>query len=482
MSCRERLARLRMLVLFACMPAVILALSFEISATPTFARRYETSCATCHQAWPRLNTTGESFRLNGFQFADEERYRKSHPIEMGDEAYKRLWPNALWPSDVPRYSPLSIAMRNMGEFDADGSRPTRATYLLPEEVELVWVGNLGTDISFYGDVIFLQKDFGGAEPESWATIKGWVQFNDLFVENAFNVRVGTVGTQTIGLFTARDANYYGTHFYGYGNTLMPKVDPAAAGLESFDGNPFLLTPQSGIEANGFGARWFYALGLANGNLNDPSSGPPDGDIVIFGMGNGGGSDTYLQLAWKIGGQALNQAAVEGDETLATAAEFWRDDSLILSLFAYKGSAVIEATDLEGVRTKTDDDFWRVAFGAQQQYKDVTLGVQYMIGKNDRPYGSLSPEPVDVRTYHVEALWFAKPWLIPFARYEAMEFDVPDDVPGLAAEQDQSRWLAGAKAMVRPNVYLILETAIYDRGAELEEGVDGTIFSLLGVSF
>lgn len=468
--------------IFAAAALATLLLTFEVEATPSFARRYETSCATCHQAYPRLNAIGESFRLNGYQFLDEERYRKRHPIEMGDEAYKRLWPRALWPSDIPRYSPLSFIMRNMAEVDLDGSRPTTTTYLLPEEVELVWTGNLGGDITFYGDVIFLQKDFGGLEPDSWLTVKGWVQFNDLFVENALNVRVGTVGTQTIGLFTARDANFYGTHFYAYTNALMPRVNAAEAGLASFEGNPFLLGPQAGIEVNGFGGRWFYAAGIANGDLNDPASGPLEDDVVIVGMGKGGGSDTYLQLAWKFGGAPFDQVAVEGEETLTTSAEFWRDDSLTLSLFAYNGSAELDATDQNGVTTRWDDDFWRLGFGALQQYRDITVGLQYTGGSHDRPYGYFTPESVDVRTYHVEALWFAYPWLVPFVRYEGIEFDVPRDVPGLAPDQDQVRWIAGAKAMLRPNVFLIFEAAAYEEGAELEEGFDGTLFGLLGLSF
>ena len=146
-----------------------LFLAASARAAPTFARRYHTSCATCHQAFPRLNAVGESFRMSGFRFVDDEVYRKVEPVELGDEAYKRLWPKALWPTDIPRYSPLSFVARFMTEIDVDGSRPRTITYLLPEEAELVWVGNIGSGIAFYGDIIYLQKDFGGQEPGSNAT-------------------------------------------------------------------------------------------------------------------------------------------------------------------------------------------------------------------------------------------------------------------------------------------------------------------------
>ena len=74
--------------------ALLWVAATEVLAVPTFARRYSTSCATCHQAYPRLNAVGESFRLMGYQFVDDERYRKQPPVEIGDEAYKRLWPKA----------------------------------------------------------------------------------------------------------------------------------------------------------------------------------------------------------------------------------------------------------------------------------------------------------------------------------------------------------------------------------------------------
>ena len=210
---------------------ILLFSAAEAFAIPTFARRYATSCATCHVAYPRLNSVGESFRLMGYQFPDDERYRKVQPVELGDEAYKRLWPKALWPSHIPGRSPLSLITRFMVEADLDGTRNANTTFLLPEEVELVWAGNLGDNISFYGDIIALQKDFGGQDPDSWVTLKAWLQFQSLFGrDNAFNLRIGTVGTQTMGLFTARDANIYSTHFYTYTSWFLPPPNLEKAGL------------------------------------------------------------------------------------------------------------------------------------------------------------------------------------------------------------------------------------------------------------
>ncbi|MGE5243589.1 MAG: hypothetical protein ACM3SQ_05125 [Betaproteobacteria bacterium] len=461
---------------------IVLLFPSQLLAVPAFARRYETSCATCHQAFPRLNAVGESFRLAGFRFVDDERYRKINPVELGDEAYKKLWPHALWPTDVPRTSPLSFVARMMGEVDLDGTRRTDVTFLLPEETELVWVANLGEDIAFYGDGIFLQKDFGGLKADSWATFKGWMQFQSVVGQNKLNLRVGTVGTQTMGLFTARDANFYGTHYYLYTSWLMPTPNAAAAGFTQFKGNNFSIGPQAGVEANGFGERWFYAGGVVNGDLISPVTGPPESDIEFVGMGTGGGRDVYMQLAYKAGGVPFDRSRERPAETLTSGAEFWRDDSTILSFFGYRGHAMIRAVAADGTVHEDDDLFWRLGASVQHEYRDITLGAVWVEGNNARPYGVLSREPVRSRAWHLETIYFAYPWLLPYARYESLSLDVPAGIPGVSPDQDIARLMVGAKAMIRPNVWVVGETAFYTKGAELEEGFDRTLFVLLAVSF
>ena len=462
---------------------LLAAMSIPADGVPAFARRYETSCATCHQAFPRLNGVGDSFRISGFRFVDDERYRKTPPVEMGDEAYKRLWPRALWPTDLPRRSPLSFVSRFMVEQDLDGTRPESTTMLLPEEIELVWAGNLGEDLVFYGDVIYLQKDFGGMEPDSWATLKAWLQFQNLFGAERLNLRVGSVGTQTMGLFTARDANFYGTHFYLYTQWVMPQPDLAAARLAEFKGNNFTIIPQAGIELNGYGRRWFWAAGVVNGDAEVPPTQAPKSDVSFFGMGQGSGvSDFYGHFAWKIGGIPFDRSREPPTDALTTGAEFWRDDSLTFSLFGYRGTAEIRTVDLAGAEWSGEDDFWRLGFGVQKQIGDFSLAAAYMVGEDDNPYGNLSAAAVDCTAWHLEVLGFAYPWLIPYARFEALAVDVPTDVPGLAPEQDIERIVAGAKFLIRPNVAAIAESAYYTTGAELEEGFDETLFLLLAVSF
>ena len=46
----------------------------EAEAIPAFSRQTEKSCSTCHQALPKLNQTGQSFRMNGFRFPEDKEW------------------------------------------------------------------------------------------------------------------------------------------------------------------------------------------------------------------------------------------------------------------------------------------------------------------------------------------------------------------------------------------------------------------------
>ena len=63
------LRSLRLLACFAVVSAIVLVARAS-HAIPAFARRYETSCQTCHVAFPRLTPFGEAFRRNGYRFPD----------------------------------------------------------------------------------------------------------------------------------------------------------------------------------------------------------------------------------------------------------------------------------------------------------------------------------------------------------------------------------------------------------------------------
>jgi hypothetical protein len=452
-------------------------------AMPHFSREYRTSCMTCHEAFPRRNAVGEAFRMRGYSFVDDETYRKNEPVELGDESYKRLWPNAVWPSHIPSQIPLSLSARFLGEVDLDGSRDDTVMLLLPEEVELVFADAMGDDISIYADMIYISKDFGGSEVESWVTVKAWVQFQSLFgPENMVNVKLGTVGIHGLSLYTARDANNFSTHFYQYSTWAMPKVKLAQSGLNDFKGNPFTLQPLVGIEFNGAGERWAYTTGLVNGDVINPASEFPENDIYFVGTAESSPSDVFFQGVYKFGGMPMDGSQMTEENPLTARPEFWRDDNLMFSVFGYLGSAEVKTEDATEVIRTSDDDYWRLGGSFRVQHKDLMVGAGYMYGNNDNPYGDLSQDSVDSHAWFAEAYYFFYPWLISYLRWEGLDLDLPSGVAGLDPDQDRSRFILGAKAMIRANVSLNVEGTTYTKGADVEEGIDNTLFILLSVAF
>src|SRR5713226_9642825 len=79
------------------------------SAIPAFARKYQTSCSTCHNNYPELNDFGEAFKKNGFKFPkDDETFVKELPVLLGAKAQREAFPKAVYPGEIPGSIPLGF--------------------------------------------------------------------------------------------------------------------------------------------------------------------------------------------------------------------------------------------------------------------------------------------------------------------------------------------------------------------------------------
>jgi len=442
---------------------LFLMLAHTADAMPNFSRRYQTSCVTCHSTYPILNPVGDAFRLNGYRFEDDEQYVKEPPTELGDEAYKKLWPNAMWPGEIPNNSGFSAGARMYAEVDVGDESDTResnVSFIFPHEAELAWAGNLGEGLSAYGDMIFVQEDYGSKDTVSWLMAKAWIELADLVgPENAVNLRVGSLGMHTIGLYTSKDEQRMGLQYYIINSWALPDIKlEKSPGLVAFTGNTFTHQPQLGVEVSGFGKSWLYYVGVVNGNIDrDP------GDVYFMGVGkNTDTKDYYGGFAWKIGGMGFDGTNAKTDNPLSNA-EYWRDDSLTLSVFGYTGTARIEVEydDPAQTVTQSDDDFWRLSIGARERYRDLTLLVGYQWAHDDNPYGTLWNNDMDATVWFVEAQYFVYPWLIPYARYEELDFDnIPVTAQGdpvlIEDKQDINVATFGVKAHLRANVHITAE--------------------------
>ncbi len=419
--------------------------SYKAEAIPAFARKYKTSCATCHEAFPRFTAVGEAFRLNGYKFVDDEVYRKEEPVELGDEAYKKLWPGAIWPSNIPGTLPIALQLTSEYSLDLANKSNGRSEFIFPSGIDLIAAIPLGDDMSAFIEVE-LERDNDEVE----TAIEGWVQFEDIIgPENMVNVRIGTVGAHEIGLFSNRNSNRLTANSYLY-TDWMPGGDTVDA--------------QPGIELNGFGKHFRYALGITNGS----------GDGV---KDNNSKKDFYMQLAYKIGGIGFDGSG-RGNNAMKASSESYRDDSLILSLFGYRGAAPFEDQNAVNLR-EVDNKFWRAGLGFKWKLKDLALGSGHMFGRNDNPKFLLS-EPDKLNSWFIEAEYFVFPWFIPSVRYEAINLEMPD---ASAEKQDRERLIASIKALLRANVSLVVEGRFYTKDDRYEDrDTENQLVAALAVAF
>src|SRR5512132_1077610 len=135
-------------------------------AVPAFARKYQTSCQTCHTIFPKLNPHGEAFRLNGYRMpAEMEEEVKDKPVSLGAEAYKKIWPKAVYPGDIPGLPPVAINVKMANLYvvshePGTGRQIIKNDFQFPQEVNLFTAGTLGDHFGFLGEVTWGQNPDG----------------------------------------------------------------------------------------------------------------------------------------------------------------------------------------------------------------------------------------------------------------------------------------------------------------------------------
>src|SRR5262245_55907275 len=163
---------------------LLFALAEPVSALPIFARRYETSCLTCHVMPPKLNAFGIAFRNNGFRIPlNEEKFVKMPDVGLGAPAWKKLWPKAVWPGAISGVPP--IAIRVATDVNYQPSSPVKVNFDFPNGISAYFAGSANDSFSYFGSVfllgatnqVFLDRVYGqfGLTPNTsgsnWLTLK-----------------------------------------------------------------------------------------------------------------------------------------------------------------------------------------------------------------------------------------------------------------------------------------------------------------------
>ncbi len=421
-----------------------LAVPRPAKAIPAFARRYETSCQTCHVAYPKLTPFGEAFRWNGYRFpgGGDATAEKRAPVELGNEAQKDRWPKVVFPGAIPWDVPLSgVISGSLGygsEFETHGhagmagmeaEEPAPAEAHAEAETEeaaheatldastlvdpfgLRAAGTFGEHISF---LVAANLGAAGVDVERANLI-----FSPLSRPTDLRIKVGAMEPELHGVSIHRGllGHMLRLTTRSYGDSVWAP-EPTQVGIEV-----------SGIAAHRFG--WAVA------GLENATSG-----VYLA-------KDVYGRAFVKLGGMPADGTGGSS----ATAA--WRDRSVTVGASAYNGRAQISTeTSLQ------DDAFTRVGVDGHAIYDDLSVDLVAVREWHDSPYAGDSTDGFVDRVY-AEVTWVALPVVFPTLRFEGSSGTLGDEAP------EDLDWVGVlcVTGVVRPNVLLRAKAGV---GAEAGE--------------
>jgi hypothetical protein len=393
-------ATIGVVLLFA---LVVLGVSDSI-AIPAFARKYKTSCATCHNGFPKLNAFGEAFRRNGYQFpgGTDAEVTKEEPVSLGSEGNKKAFPDAIWPGSIPGSSPISIFLN--GEMDYNPKQDPRFTFGgLGSAIEAVAGGTLGEDLSFWGQFAL--------------TAEGTVELNRIFLifsnligdNYALNARVGVIEPSLFSFSTHR------AWLEGYWMTTRPVSESTG------DMGWTIEETQKGIELNGMAdGRFAWSAGIVEGFGNAHSD-----------------KDFYGHVAY----------------AAASNTQPYIDNSVTVGLFGYAGTGSL-GPDSTGMMP--DNKFSMVGGDVNIYYDRFNLFGGVGFRHDGQPYFAGPGTGINSTVWFAELDVTVFPWLLPGIRLESWNGETLDpDNAGKTLSFTDTQVVPGVVFLLRPNVKLTL---------------------------
>lgn len=407
------------LVIGSLVAAVVLTAASRADAIPAFARRYGTSCQTCHVVYPKLTPFGEAFRRNGFKFpgVDQEMV-KQEQIPLGQEAYREVFPNAVWPGTLATAPALAAGFngqatihptKHSGSAQADNG----AAFSLQNLVEEghLWAGGAFTEhVAFFGELTF------GADG-SLDLEHAEVHFNDLGLSpHLVNLYVGR-GVPNLTSF--------GPHSSYIGDGLMAAM--AVTALYGATTDSFSTVGQYNlVELNGMShGRFIYSIGVNSGsNLDTRTS-----------------QSATAHVGFKLGGMRLDG---EGDTT-GNPQKPWAETALTVDAFGYRSASHYTNA---GLMADLDDRTW--VLGGHVRATAGSFELDSGVYNEWHNHATDAGAGVKALAQYDELSYIVYPWLVPAVRLEYVRL-APDGGPNLS----DLRVMFGSAFLVRPNLKLTL---------------------------
>lgn len=413
-------------------PVADVAVRARAHAIPAFARKYRTSCLTCHVMPPRLNAGGEAFRLNGYQvpLGDAELIQDS-AVTMGAPEWAELFPEAVWPSTLPGLPPLAVRVIA----DYENRAHTNSSFRFPVLFQLLMGGTFGDDLGFFVEATWAQGS-GASLSQAFLKFQDVLRFAGL-PERALNLWVGKLDQNLLPSYRFLESVYREAPLWSSASVANLRVD--SAGTDRTSSTAFRLRDrQPGFELNGIlQRRLAYAVGVTQG--------------VEAGTDVDNHKDLYYAVRAKIGGRPYDGSGRQPEGGLAAR---WVDNAVQLEHFAYFGR-------------QREDPFRRFGLAVRWSRGDLETAAGYVWGKDDRPWAG--PGHADYETWFWRADYMVLPWVMASLRFEDLAID-PVLPPGWqvtpGGEEDVQRVLPTVTLLLRANMRLVLEGNLYTRDASV----------------
>jgi hypothetical protein len=435
-------------VLFCLTAGLVLVDGSPAGAVPVFSRKYQTSCQTCHTIFPKLNPFGQAFRFNGYRMPGETPEQvKERPVSLGAEAWERMWPEMVFPSDLPSNVPFALNTKMESIYssskDESGHQIVHNDFQFPQEVNLFSAGTLGKIFSFFGELTWEERPDGGSDTEiEHARFDVISPFGP---DHAFNFRIGKLapnlydGFQEMWLMTD---NGIDTVF-----AYNPIGFRGGTGLSEDGGGVSLPGQARAIEMYGIlSHRLLYVVGvdqpIAEGGPNDT-------------FGRNSRKDFYARVDYKIGGMGL-----DGDTKGVTLPpENWREKSLRLGILGYTGDGTnisFDVADDEGNAFKMEDRRYnRIGLFASWYFGDLNVfgvalhGTDKLDLLDDETLARIDEHKRTYDAWFAQADYVLRPPFQVSVRYENLRVADPT-VPSIQS------FNANLSFLIRANIKAMLE--------------------------
>jgi hypothetical protein len=417
----------------ACSRVVLVAMALgaaaPAAAIPAFARKYGTSCLTCHTVYPKLTPFGEAFRRNGYRFPGiDSDYVKQETVPLGQEANKKTFPRSVWPATLPTSLPVAIGFNGQAALYPDSSasipRTNKAaggaatTFSFDDMVAEahLWLGGALSDtVTTWGELTL-------ANDGSTSLEHAQLLFNDLLgPPHVLNLVVGK-GFPTLSSF--------GPHSSYAADAQIPNLPVTA--MYGTGGDSFVLVDSyTGVEVNGVvEGRLQYATGLTNGKNSFGAS---------FNSEN-----AYASAGYKLGGMRLDG---EGDTGPKDAMRPWAEESLTVHGFVYH-SAEHFATPGGPDTSSSRDTSFTAGGGLRALYGSAELDLGYYRQSHDHGTDTLGKVTADA--LYGELSYVVYPWLVPTLRIERVGLR-----PSGGSSVSDLHLMPAVAFLIRPNVKLVV---------------------------